>query len=117
VPYSVATTLAAGSLIMSVLHSKSRRTLTAACWHAGDAELVDVQLYGEALCPYCMRFTTTIVAPLLKQGVGSILNFTCESVQACASCLVLQGMQLYAAQRSKPGTCSRAVCVLSCCVS
>ena len=57
----------------------------------GDADLVDVQLYGEALCPYCMRFTTTIVAPLLKQGVGSIFNFTCEPVHVCATCQACNG--------------------------
>lgn len=52
---------------------------------------MEVQLYGEALCPYCMRFTTTIVAPLLKQGVGSIFNFTCEPVHVSGTCQACNG--------------------------
>ena len=45
-----------------------------------------VELYGEALCPYCMRFTSTIVAPLFKQGVGSIFNFSCRCNLPAQTC-------------------------------
>jgi len=37
-----------------------------------------VVLYGEALCPYCARFTTQVVAPLLTEegGLAGIFNFS-----------------------------------------
>lgn len=41
-----------------------------------DADLVQVDLYGESLCPYCARFTVQQVAPLLDLGLGSIFNFS-----------------------------------------
>ena len=42
------------------------------------AEAVLVTLYGEALCPYCARFTTEVVAPLLQEdaGLSGIFNFS-----------------------------------------
>lgn len=70
------------------------------CWHADDGAPVEVKLYGESLCPYCSRFTTQNVAPLFKQGIGSIFNFTCARLgrpprltphawrQSCTACLL-----------------------------
>ncbi len=39
---------------------------------------MQVTLYGEALCPYCARFTREVVAPLLQEdaGLSGIFNFS-----------------------------------------
>ncbi len=79
------------------------------CWHADDAAQVEVKLYGESLCPYCIRFTTQNVAPLFKQGLGSIFNFTCARLglsrpprltphawrQRCTACLLRRRLLWY----------------------
>jgi hypothetical protein len=37
---------------------------------------VVVEFYGEAMCPYCARFTTDIVAPLFANNVSELMSFT-----------------------------------------
>ena len=37
---------------------------------------VAVDFYGEALCPFCSRFTTTTVAPLFANNVSDLMTFT-----------------------------------------
>ena len=35
---------------------------------------VDVDLYAEALCPFCARFTQTTLAPLFSNGLSDIIE-------------------------------------------
>ena len=42
---------------------------------AYSAELVQVDLFGEAGCPYCAHFTVADVAPLFENGLSSLFKF------------------------------------------
>lgn len=41
-----------------------------------EAKPVTVTLYGESLCPYCEHAVVATLAPLFKDGINSIFNFT-----------------------------------------
>lgn len=42
------------------------------------APVVQVELYGESLCPYCREVTTGVIEPLFQQhtGISAIFNFS-----------------------------------------